>query len=132
MLHFLSTSGRLAGPMIALLLGLIVLVGACSSSESRQATATTAAKTPTQSAPASQEEPTPEEEEEDAIAVRVETAVRESLSSLYHTSATLRADKTATVTARTGGVVQRLLVEEGDRVKTGQELAILENDEQRI
>ena len=57
---------------------------------------------------------------------------RGTLSSVYSTSATLRADKQATVTARTRGVIHQLLAEEGDWVKQNQSLAILENDEQRI
>ncbi len=57
---------------------------------------------------------------------------REALSSLYSTSATLRAERRATITARTRGVVQELLVEEGDAVEAGQSLAELENDEQKI
>jgi len=73
-----------------------------------------------------------EDAKEDAIAVRVEEVVQEPLSSLYTTSATLRADKQATVTARTRGVIRELLVEEGHRVQVDQPLAILENDEQQI
>jgi membrane fusion protein (multidrug efflux system) len=69
---------------------------------------------------------------QDAIAVRVSPAAVEPVSSLYSTSATLRADKTATVTARTRGVVENLLVEEGDRVASGQVLVQLEDDEQII
>ena len=38
----------------------------------------------------------------------------------------------AMVTARTTGVLQAILVEEGDRVEAGQALARLEDDEQRI
>ena len=72
------------------------------------------------------------EPEEDAIAVRAAEASLSSLSELYSTTATLRADKQATVTARTVGVVQELLVEEGDLVTEGQALARLENEEQRI
>lgn len=72
------------------------------------------------------------EEPGDTIAVRVAPVAREALSSLYSTSATLRADKQATVTARTRGVVRRLLVEEGTKVAEGQVLAVLEDDEQRI
>ena len=63
------------------------------------------------------------EEKEDAIAVRVTDVVREPLASLYTTSATLRADKQATVTARTSGVIRELLVEEGHRVQADQALA---------
>lgn len=69
---------------------------------------------------------------EDALAVRVKGVVQEPLSSLYTTSATLRADKQATVTARTRGVIRELLAEEGHRVQVDQPLAILENDEQQI
>jgi RND family efflux transporter MFP subunit len=72
------------------------------------------------------------EREEPAIAVRVGNVVREPISSLYSTSATLRADRQATVIARTRGVIERLAVEEGDRVRAGQPLAYLEDDEQRI
>jgi membrane fusion protein (multidrug efflux system) len=73
-----------------------------------------------------------EDANEEAIAVRVKGVVQEPLSSLYTTSATLRADKQATVTARTHGVIRELLVEEGHRVQVDQPLAILENDEQQI
>jgi membrane fusion protein (multidrug efflux system) len=72
------------------------------------------------------------EDEEDAIAVSAGTVMRQPISSLYTTSATLRADKRATVTARTHGVVRELLVEEGDRVRKDQRLAQLEDEEQRI
>jgi membrane fusion protein (multidrug efflux system) len=72
------------------------------------------------------------ETEEDAIVVRTAVLSRDTLSELYATTATLRADKLATVTARTEGVVRRLLVEEGDSVQQGQALAELENDEQTI
>jgi RND family efflux transporter MFP subunit len=72
------------------------------------------------------------DEAEEAIAVRVGPVAREPLSSLYTTSATLRADKQATVTARTSGVVRELLVEEGYEVQADQPLAVLENDEQQI
>jgi RND family efflux transporter MFP subunit len=69
---------------------------------------------------------------EPAISVEVADVAREPISSLYSTSATLRADREATVIARTRGVVERLAVEEGDRVGQGQALAYLEDDEQKI
>ena len=72
------------------------------------------------------------DKEEPAIAVAVGEILREPISSLYSTSATLRADRQATVIARTRGVVERLVVEEGDRVGAGQALAYLEDDEQTI
>ncbi|MFQ5720521.1 MAG: efflux RND transporter periplasmic adaptor subunit [Acidobacteriota bacterium] len=70
--------------------------------------------------------------EKEAIAVRVEPVRTEVVSSLYSTSATLRADKRATVTARSSGIIEAILVEEGDNVTAGQPLARLEDDEQVI
>ncbi|MAE70818.1 MAG: hypothetical protein CME06_10155 [Gemmatimonadetes bacterium] len=69
---------------------------------------------------------------DDAINVRVEAVRREAISSIYLTSATLRADKRATIIARTRGVVRELRVEEGDRVEAADALALLEDDAQRI
>jgi membrane fusion protein (multidrug efflux system) len=57
---------------------------------------------------------------------------REPLSLLYSTSATLRARQQATVTARTRGVLEKLLVEEGAEIGEGQALATLEDEEQQI
>ncbi len=79
-----------------------------------------------------QEKDNDEDEAEDAIAIEVGNVARGTLSALYSTSATLRADKQAPVTARTRGVIRQLLVEEGDWVKKDQKLAVLEDDEQRI
>lgn len=75
---------------------------------------------------------TPTRPAEETIAVRVAAAVREPISERYSTSATLRARRSAPVIARTRGVVRQLLVEEGDRVRAGSPLAVLEDDEQRI
>lgn len=68
----------------------------------------------------------------DAVVVSVDPVQREPISALYSTSATLRADNRASVIARTRGVIERLLVEEGDTVEVGQPLARLEDEEQRI
>lgn len=72
--------------------------------------------------------PTPQEK----VPVEVAAVRQEPMASLYSTSATLRASRRATVTTRTGGVIRRLLVEEGQSVREGQTLAELESDEQRI
>jgi membrane fusion protein (multidrug efflux system) len=74
----------------------------------------------------------PEREPAESIAVKVEEVRAEPVSAIYSTSTTLRADRRATVIARTSGVIRRLLVEEGDRVSEGQPLAVLEDDEQAI
>lgn len=66
------------------------------------------------------------------IHVSVAPLVRGDMSSSYATSATLRAEKRASVTSRTRGVLEELLVEEGDAVTAGQVIARLENDEQEL
>ncbi len=64
------------------------------------------------------------------ISVAVAEATVGEMVSLYSTSATLRAEKIASVTSRTRGIVEELLVEEGDRVTAGTTIARLENHEQ--
>ncbi len=114
-----------------LALGLLVVVTAgCAESTGTSSTAATPAANATTTAAAAEEEPTGPPE--DAIAIKVSSVERGSLSAVYATSATLRADKRATVTARTQGVIHDLLVEEGDWVESGEPMAVLENDEQRI
>ena len=66
----------------------------------------------------------------DPISVAVAQATRGEMVSLYSTSATLRAEKLATVTSRTRGVLEELLVEEGDTVEAGRTIAKLEDEEQ--
>jgi membrane fusion protein (multidrug efflux system) len=66
------------------------------------------------------------------VPVEVGEVKQERMAALYSTSATLRASRQATVTTRSAGVLRRLLVEEGQRVRVGQPVAELENDEQRI
>jgi membrane fusion protein (multidrug efflux system) len=74
---------------------------------------------------------TPEPEKE-KVPVEVAAVRQERMTALYSTSASLRAARQATVTTRTGGVIRRLLVEEGQAVRAGQPLAELDSDEQRI
>lgn len=69
---------------------------------------------------------------EDAIVVEVAAVEQRSIASAYTTSATLRAERRTTVIARTTGVIEELLVEEGDLVREGQPLARLEDEEQRF
>ena len=65
----------------------------------------------------------------EGVAVRVEPLVRRDIAKIYRTSATLRAAREAPVVARAGGIVRRILVEEGDRVRSGQLMAQLEDDQ---
>ena len=113
----------IVGGILALGLLLGVAAGCGNSSDAGSGAATPAEE---------EQEEQKELDLENAIAIKLGNVERGSLSSLYSTSATLRADKRATVTARTQGVVRQLLVEEGDWVEAGQRLAILEDEEQRI
>jgi membrane fusion protein, multidrug efflux system len=72
----------------------------------------------------------PEEEKKEDAAVPVEVAaVRTGLiEAAYRGTATLEAEDEATVMAKTGGVIEQILVEEGDRVRAGAVLARLETD----
>ena len=116
-----SIDGRDGRP-VAVLLAILPLVAGCGGAGDAPAAADAAEA-------AAEAEAGPGEE---AIPVLVAPVDRDALSSLYTTSTTLRADKRATVIARTRGVIERLAVEEGDLVSAGQALAVLENEEQEI
>ncbi len=70
----------------------------------------------------------PEDPEENEAAIPVETSVshKGSISAYFSGTATLEAEEEADVVAKASGVVQKLLVEEGDYVKAGQALAELD------
>jgi len=55
-------------------------------------------------------------------AVAVQAVTRGAISSFYETTASLQAERTASVLARAKGVVQAISFEEGDTVKKGQVL----------
>ena len=66
-----------------------------------------------------------------SMAVAVQPAGVGSIATYYSATASLDPDKQADVLARTSGVVERLLAEEGDRVAAGQVLLHIEDDEYR-
>lgn len=70
---------------------------------------------------------------EAVIAVPVEAALTRNgeISSSYRTTATLEARAEAEVISKAVGIVQRILVEEGDEVSAGQLLAVLDNERQQ-
>lgn len=72
--------------------------------------------------------------EEETTAVPVEAAAVEvGVASAYFTgTASIEAEDEATVVARTGGVVEQILVEEGTYVKAGQPLAKLDDERLRL
>lgn len=76
----------------------------------------------------------PEDEGDGATAIPVETNVSRvgSISAFFSGTATLEAEEEADVVAKASGVVQRLLVEEGDYVREGQVLAELDAERSSI
>ncbi|HEY1076390.1 MAG TPA: efflux RND transporter periplasmic adaptor subunit [Fontimonas sp.] len=69
-----------------------------------------------------------EKKEEPSIPVEIGTASIGVIDAAYRGTATLEAEDEATVNAKTGGVIEQIMVEEGDAVKAGQVLAQLETD----
>jgi membrane fusion protein (multidrug efflux system) len=67
-----------------------------------------------------------------AIPVEVAKPVRGEMLAMYSGTATLEAEADAEIIAKVGGEVRRILVEEGDRVKAGQLLAVLDDRQLRL
>ena len=67
-----------------------------------------------------------------AIPVAVTRVVSGSISSYYRATATLEAEKEAQILARVTGVVETILVEEGDYAAAGDPLLKVDNDEYRF
>src|SRR5688572_15601416 len=69
---------------------------------------------------------------EAAIPVEVASPVRGEMLAMYSGTATLEAEADAEVIAKVPGEVRRLLVEEGDRVRAGQILAVLDDRQLKL
>lgn len=69
------------------------------------------------------------QDEEAAVPVKTAAAMRGDISSYIQTHARLEAERWVGVVARTQGMVERLLVEEGDRVSEGDVLVRLDKVE---
>src|SRR5262245_45294317 len=72
------------------------------------------------------------EKTEAAIPVEVAKPVRGEMLAMYSGTATLEAEADAEIKAKVGGEVRRILVEEGDRVKAGEVLAVLDDRQLRL
>jgi len=70
--------------------------------------------------------------DQQAIPVAVTRSETGAISSFYHATATLEADKEAQILARASGVVRELVAEEGDMVAQGDPLLRIDNDEYRF
>lgn len=78
----------------------------------------------------------PEESNEDeslsVIPVEVSNVARGDISAYYSNTATLEAEEEAMVVAKVRGLVDNILVEEGDQVRKGQVIAQLEKEQFEI
>lgn len=70
--------------------------------------------------------------EDPAIPVEVAPVASGPIEAAYRGTATLEAEDEAVVMAKQTGVIEQILVEEGDRVRAGQVLARLETDKLRL
>ncbi len=73
-----------------------------------------------------------EKKGDEGLPVEVAAAERGAISSHVLSTANLRALRNVELKSQTAGVVRRVLVEEGDVVRSGQELATLDDRELRI
>jgi membrane fusion protein (multidrug efflux system) len=67
-----------------------------------------------------------------SIPVEATFVSRGEISSLYRTTSTLEAKEDAEVNSKSTGIVQQLFVEEGDVVKAGQVMAIIDSERQQL
>lgn len=100
------------------ILALALLTGACGSGEAKSEAADGGDKD--------------KEKEEVSIPVEVAAVSIGPIEAAYNGTATIEAADEATVVAKTSGVVEEVLVEEGDRVAAGQPLASLETDRLKL
>lgn len=70
------------------------------------------------------------EDEKVIINVEASTSYIGNSTATFKSTAVLEADRAATITTKTSGIILDLLAEEGDFVKKGEVLLILESDEQ--
>lgn len=68
----------------------------------------------------------------EAIPVEAATVVLGDVAAYYSTTATLEAENEAQVVAKISGIIKQILVEEGDRVRAGQALAVLDEEQYRL
>lgn len=77
------------------------------------------------------EEQVTKKEDKYAIPVETTTVMQGDVSSFYSTTATLESPQEANVVSRISGLIESITVEEGDRVRKGQVLAIIDAKRQQ-
>jgi membrane fusion protein (multidrug efflux system) len=71
-------------------------------------------------------------EEKIVINVEADTAYAGQSQATFRSTAVLEADRAATVTTKTSGIILSIEVEEGDLVEQGDVMLVLESDEQQL
>lgn len=85
-----------------------------------------------QGGPGGQPDAKAEAEEEAAVPVETAIVARGDVAASYSGTATLETEKDAEVVAKVGGVIEEILVEEGQRVEKDQLLARIDDDRLRL
>ncbi|NIM15643.1 MAG: efflux RND transporter periplasmic adaptor subunit [Candidatus Aminicenantes bacterium] len=80
------------------------------------------------SEPAANAQEKKDKEKEEAIPVEVTTVEKGNIFAYFSGTASLESENEARVVAKVGGVVEKIFVEEGDRVRAEQVLAQLDDD----
>ena len=106
--------------LIALFISLSFLVTGCSSNDSKDDSAKTE-----ETADAENKDKA-DKNKKQAVPVEVVSVSRGDIQQTYRTITTLEAENDAQVVARSTGILEKILVEEGDMVKKGQLLAQLD------
>ena len=73
-----------------------------------------------------------DKKEEAVIPVEAARVSTGGIDAAYRGTATMEAENEATVVAKTGGVIEQILVEEGQKVRAGQTLARLDTERLRV
>ena len=127
-----SRSNPSATPRFALVLGLaaVLALTACSGGSEDEGEAATDEET--EAAAEARQDGKPGEEKNEAVPVEVAAVAERRISASYSGTANLEVPADAQVVAKTGGVLLRVLVEEGDTVEAGQALAQIDPERTRL
>ncbi len=114
-------------PLVTVLVVVLVLAGLFFVLKPSAATSSTA-----KAAPSSKEKGKDKPKEEKKLPVEVAVAKTGSISSSIITTASLEPEQQVTMLSETQGVVDRILVDEGNHVREGQVIAQLSNREKSV
>lgn len=128
-----SRSNPSATPRLALALGLaaVLALTACARGSEDEGDARSDDEAQT-TAEAGEDGKPGEEKKNEAVPVEVAAVAERRISASYSGTANLEVPADAQVVAKTGGVLLRVLVEEGDTVEAGQALAQIDPERTRL